>query len=447
MQIETLILEQPVSRRYNKEFNLLFSIFLAALAAITVAAIFFVKAKTSLDVRQYPFLFFYSLMITTFQLSRLAAALFYRRSLSKVIKDGETAYPYNGYSPAVTFVIPCKNEEKVIATSVTRCFEAAYPREKIEVIVIDDGSTDNTYEILKSLQDKFANLTVVHWKKNRGKRHGMAEGFRRATGEIIVQLDSDSWIDSNSFKKLINPFKNPEVGAVCAHSEPANAEKNILTKMQAAYYYMSFRILKSTESVFNAVFCCSGCASAYRKSAVTDILDSWLNEKFLGQPATYGDDRSLTSWVLRQGYKTIYAADALAFTVVPENFKTLIKQQLRWKKSWFINAFITGRFLIWQRPMIALFYFFPLVAISFLNPVMAFYALVYMPAFHGILPLAYLIGIALVNSLVVIFYRSLSPDDRYWRYLYGWAGLNVFVLTPLMFYAIARIQDRGWGTR
>lgn len=275
----------------------------------------------------------------------------------------------------------------------------------------------------------------------------MVEGFRKAKGEIIVQLDSDSYINPKTFRNLINPFQNSEIGAVCAHADPENADENLLTKMQAAYYFMSFKIFKAAESTFMSVFCCSGCSSAYRKSIVLPILEEWLNEKFLGKLVTWGDDRALTSWVLKEGYKTVYTDKAQAYTIVPNNFRQLLKQQLRWKKSWVINSIITGRFIYKKNLFIAFIYFFPLVAISFLTPFIAFTSLVYMPIIKGFIPLYYILGGLLVTLLFVLYCKHLSPKNKYLPYLFIWQLLNIFIFCYIIIYAVIRIQDRGWGTR
>ncbi len=161
-----------------------------------------------------------------------------------------------------------------------KSFEVDYPESKKEVIVINDGSTDNTISILRKLEKEFDKLIIIDWKKNKGKRHGMAAGFKIEKGDIIIQVDSDSYIEPKDFRKFIKPFSNNKIGAVCAHANPENAEKNVLTKMQAAYYFMSFRILKAAESTFGTVFCCSGCSSAYRKKAVEPIMNEWLLKSF-----------------------------------------------------------------------------------------------------------------------------------------------------------------------
>ena len=164
-------------------------------------------------------------------------------------------------------------------------------------------------------------------------------------------------------------------------------------------------------------------------------------------PVTWGDDRALTSWVLKLGYKTVYTDEAQAYTIVPNNFRQLLKQQLRWKKSWVINSIITGRFIYKSHPFIAFIYFFPLVIISFLTPFMAFGALIYAPIFKGLFPFYYIFGGLLVTFLFILYYRYLSPKNKYWQYLFVWQILNVFIFCYIIIYAVIRIQDRGWGTR
>lgn len=404
-----------------------------------------IKSKTAVEFQNDPLLFVYSIFVTTFIFSRLFSSVFYNFSLSKVIST--KGKDFQEYEPFVSFVIPCKNEAGAIRETITQCFESDYPKNKLEVIVINDGSTDNTMEVLTEIKNEYHNLIIVDWKINRGKRHGMAEGFRRSKGEIIIQLDSDSYIEPKTFKNLIKPFANPEIAAVCAHADPTNADTNFITKMQAAYYFMSFRILKAAESTFLSVFCCSGCSSAYRKSVVLPILEDWLNEIFLGKPVTWGDDRALTSWVLKLGHKIVYTDKVKAFTIVPDNVRQLFKQQLRWKKSWIINGIFTARFIFKQHPFMAIFYFSPLLLISFLTPFMVFRAMIYSPLVYGTFPMYYVFGSMLVTSIIVIFYRIYEPKNKFWPYLYAWSFLNIIIFSYIIVYAAIRIQDRGWGTR
>ena len=412
-------------------------------AVVLLLMLAFLKVLTIGPLLSDPLLVGYSVLVTLFQLSRLGCSMAYRRRFSKTVSvDGAEIY-----EPLVTFVIPCMNEEFVIENTVSKCFAADYPEEKLQVIVINDGSTDNTISVLRSIEERFPRLEIVDWTENRGKRHAMHEGFGRATGEIIVQLDSDSYIDPAGFRNLIEPFRNPEIGAVCGHADPQNAEENLVTRIQAAYYFTSFRILKGAESTSSTVLCCSGCSSAYRKSTVLPILDDWLNESFLGRPVTWGDDRALTSWVLKLGYKTVYTDLVSAYTIVPNTWKKLFKQQVRWKKGWIVNATITSRFIFKRHPWVSIFYYFPLVAISFLTPIMAFRAMIYTPVVHGTLPIIYIANVLIMASVMIVAYRMFSRSNKYWPYVILWSIFSLFVGAYLIVYALLRIQDRKWVTR
>ena len=273
-------------------------------------------------------LWMYTTFITTFMLSRVVGSFFYipyHKRLSPDLKS-----KVKDYCPEVSFIIPCKNEEKSIYHTMANALYSDYPKNKVEVIAINDGSTDNTlqemYRVKKDFSDR--KVTIVNFQVNKGKREGMAEGFKRAEGEIVIQLDSDSFPAKAALKEIVYPFIDKTVGATVGHTDPSNRDKNWLTKMQTAYYFMSFRALKATESVFDMVFCCSGCFSAYRKEYVLPIIDAWRNETFIGKKIIFGDDRALTNWMIKLGYKTVYVAEAKAYTAVPEKLKQFLKQQV-----------------------------------------------------------------------------------------------------------------------
>lgn len=418
------------------------------LALSALAALFVLKSKAASVFWDSPLFLFYTFLITIFQLSRLASALLYRSSYVQMVSRYDAPFSASApYEPMVSFVVPCKNEEAAIAKTITKCFEAEYPEHKKEVIVINDGSTDGTGAVLKEMKKRYPKLVVVTFKKNQGKRHGMAEGFRRAKGEIVIQLDSDSYFRPESFRELLKPFKNPEIAAVCAHADPENSDENVLTKMQAAYYYLSFRIMKAAESTYGTVFCLSGCSSAYRRDIVLPVLDEFLEEKFLGLPVTWGDDRALTNLVLRMGHKTIYTDEAKACTIVPNTMKQLITQQIRWKKGWFVNSIKASRFIYKIQPFVTFTYFWPLLLLTLLTPFMALRALLYSTIWLGRNPLYYFFGVLLVTSLYLIAYRYTDRTNKYWSYYYLWSILNTVFLCFLLPYALLTIQNRKWGTR
>jgi hyaluronan synthase len=409
---------------------------LALVVSILIFFILIIKAYTFAGMNLiYP----YTIFITTFMLSRVCGSFFYNSPSTKI------DYHYN---PKVTFIIPCKNEEKVIFHTISKCLEVDYPKNKVQVIAINDGSTDKTLKEMTRAKNiyKNRNLKVINWKINKGKREGMLCGFKNAKGEIVIQLDSDSYPDKNALRHLVSPFKNKKIASVVGHTDPANKNENLITKMQTAYYFMSFRGLKATESIFDMVFCCSGCCSAYRKKYVLPILDKWNSETFMGKKYTYGDDRALTNQMLKKGYKTVYDSEAQAYTVVPNTLRQFLKQQVRWKKGWFINSIKASKFVMKKNKFVSLTYFFPLILLTLLTPFIAFKALVVNPIFLGISPLFYVVGILLVSSIFYVHYK-IYDGGNYGKYMFLWRVLNMTLLSYLIIYALYDLRNLSWGTR
>lgn len=392
-------------------------------------------------------LYLYTTFITTFMLSRILGSFFYRPYKTSLDEDAKRQLR-KGYEPSLSIVIPCKNESKVIYHTMKSCLETHYPKDKVEVIAINDGSTDNTLDEMLRLKRDYPDrkVIVINFKKNKGKRRGMYAGFKKATGDIIFQIDSDSYPEKDALKKIIIPFVDRRVGATVGHTDPSNKDINLMTKIQTAYYFMSFRALKATESIFDMVFCCSGCFSAYRKEYVLPVLDKWLNEKFMGKEIIFGDDRALTNAIIREGYKTIYVADAIAYTVVPERFKQFLKQQVRWKKGWFINSVRIAPEIVRRDKFVAFTYFIPLIILTFLTPFIAFKSLVINPLFLGISPVHYIIGIMLVSLLLCAHYYIYSKE-KYGKYMIIWSILNMTVFSYILIYALYDLRNMTWGTR
>lgn len=426
------------------------------------------------------FIYIYSVFITTFMFSRVLGSFFYKEFRKKQAKqkkswtalllsmgplslfnfkshnavveskasiDSLEKEEFKEFEPTISFVIPCKNEQTAIYNTIRSCLNIDYPKEKIEIIAVNDGSSDNTLnEMLRAQKNFPKNVKVIDLKVNVGKRKAMAEGIRLANNEIIVQLDSDSQPDPVTFRKILAPFIDRSVGATVGHTEPANSEKNILTKMQNAYYFMSFRALKATESIFDMVFCCSGCFSAYRKEYLDEILDDWLAERFFGKEIIFGDDRALTNWMIRKNYKTIYVAEAKAITIVPENLKVFLKQQVRWKKGWMINSFKIAPTILKKDPFVALTYFIPLICLTMLTPIIAFKALILNPLVFGISPWFYMLGIFLVATMLYAHY-NIYEGGKYGKYMIAWSVLNMTILSYILVYAVYDLKNMKWGTR
>ena len=171
-----------------------------------------------------------------------------------------------------------KNEEANIARTIHQCFASHYPSHLLEVIVIDDGSTDGTWNALCALRPQYPELRLFRFGENRGKRHAMALGAEKAKGEILVYLDSDSFVDPEGLYRIIQPFADEAIGAVAGHTLMIVEPDNFISKMESVRYFVSQRVMKAAESIFGAVTCCPGPFSAYRREAVMEVMDPWLHQ-------------------------------------------------------------------------------------------------------------------------------------------------------------------------
>jgi hyaluronan synthase len=287
-------------------------------------------------------------------------------------------------------------------------------------------------------------IAVVNWKVNRGKRHGMAEGVERAHGEIVLFVDSDSFIETDCIKHLVKYFSNPEVGAVSGHTDVFNKDTNILTKMQAVRYYIAFTIYKSAESIFGNVTCCPGCCSAYRRSYIMEFLDEWKNQVFLGSKCTFGDDRSLTNFIIRK-YRAAYSFEAKAHTVVPDTFRKYFRQQQRWKKSWIRETFIASSFM-WRKNIFAAASFYAYVFLAFISPIVFFRAVIWHPYIYKELPILYLFGLFLMLFLHGLYYRIQAGTESWVLAICTFWFYTVILMWQLP-WALVTIKDSRWGTR
>lgn len=382
----------------------------------------------------------YSVTVSIYILSRFAIAYFYEPDQSQFDKN---------YQPTISFAVPSKNEEENIRETILKIAQTDYPKDKFNIITVNDGSTDNTLAEMKEAQKIAAgrgiDVKVIDWKVNKGKREGMAECIKKSENEIIIFIDSDSFIESNATKELIKYFIDPKVAAVAGHGYVANADINMLTKMQDVRYFVAFKAYKSAEAVFGAVTCCSGCCSAYRKKYVLEILDKWLNQKFLGIQCTYGDDRSLTNYLLQKGYKALFAPEAIAYTFVPDTFKKFLKQQLRWKKSWVRESFRAGLF-IWKRNPIMSVSFYLGVTLPLLAPIIVVRALLWYPYTTGKAPWFYLLGMLLMAVIYGLYYYIFTRDKK-WVYGVLFATFYTIILIWQLPWAILNLRDARWGTR
>jgi hyaluronan synthase len=382
---------------------------------------------------------FYGIVTTVFLISRIPYAYLHKDEHSKTYLD--SAYPN------VSIVIAAKNEENGIFETIGTCMNQKYAG-KIECIVVDDGSTDGTKnQILKSQEIFGENVRLISFPENKGKREAMAAGIINANHEIIVFVDSDSFIAPDAIRHITEHFlENEKIGAVSGNTKVENMSKNLLTKMQSIQYAISFDVYKASESVHHSVTCCPGCFSAYRKTAIAPLVDAWKGQKFLGSKGTFGDDRGLTNFVL-QGWDIIYCEKAKATTIVPENFLVYWRQQLRWKKSWIREGVFAGMFMWKKRHPLASFAFYTNFSFPIVGPILAASVFIHSVTTHN--PLIFIVFMSgfLILGLVFALFVRVYHGSKNWVYMPLVSLLFILVFIWQMPYALITLRKTHWGTR
>lgn len=407
---------------------------------LLIYIVFVIKLITVQEIDNNILFGIYSISVSFYILSRFALAYFYEPESTQFDKN---------YQPTISFAVPSKNEEENIKETILRIAKTDYPKDKFDIIAVNDGSTDNTLaEMIKAKKmaaRRGIKVTVIDWKINKGKREGMAACIKKSKKKIIIFIDSDSFVKSDTAKELVKYFIDPKVAAVAGHGYVANANTNALTKMQDVRYFVAFKAYKAAEALFGVVTCCSGCCSAYRKEYVLEILNNWLNQKFLGVRCTYGDDRSLTNFLLQKGYKALFSPEAKAYTFVPDTFKKFLKQQLRWKKSWVRESLKAGLF-VWKRNPIMAASFYLGVILPLLAPIIVIRALLWYPYATGKMPWFYLAGLFLMAMIYGLYYYIFTRDKK-WAYGVLFAVFYTLILIWQLPWAILNLRDPKWGTR
>lgn len=405
--------------------------------------IMLMRAESILYFKFNKWLYLYSIITAVFLLTRYLFGSFYH----PVKVDPE-------YTPSVTIIIPCFNEEKWIQQTILSCLNQNYPMDMLEVIVVDDHSNDGSVEKIKEITERLfregeeydipSRLRYLVQERNAGKREALARGTLEAKHDLVVFVDSDSFLDSDAIRNLVQPFKDPKIGGVAGRTDVANTYTNVLTKMQSVRYYIAFRIMKAAEGYFDAVTCLSGPLACYRKELVMKNIDEWLSQSFLGQKATFGDDRAMTNFVLR-GYRTGYQDTAVCSTVVPNRYRVFLKQQMRWKRSWLRESLMASRFMWKKEPFAAVSFYIGLI-VPVAAPIVVIYNLIIAPIRFGIFPTTFLVGM-LMMAMMMSVVQLLLRKSTTWIFGLVFCLFYEGVLLWQMPIAWVTFWKSTWGTR
>jgi len=361
-------------------------------------------------------------------------------------------YPLpSGPLPRVTIIIPAYNEGAMVEKAVYAAAASDYPADRLEIICIDDGSTDDTWTYLDRARQRHPGLIkAIRFPKNRGKKEALYAGFTRGRGQFFVTIDSDSIIRPDTVRQVIAPMlRDLQVGAVAGNVKVFNRARSLMARMLAVRFVLAFDFLRASQSMYGCVTCTPGALSAYRAQVLRPILGKWRRHTFMGLPANIGEDRALTNFVLRQGYFTVYQRSALVHTVVPETYRGLCRMYLRWDRSNFRENWVQLKFIFsnyrkqhWFLPIIDFFITqieFPLTYLFLGMLLLSFFI-------YPIVMVKFFAGLG-VFTLVWMYYYIHQERDM--EFIYGilYTYFAFFFLNWVQPYAFLTVRNDRWLTR
>jgi hyaluronan synthase len=353
--------------------------------------------------------------------------------------------------PRVSVIIPAYNEGAMVEKSIYSVAASDYPADRLEIFCIDDGSKDDTWEYIDRAAKRLPGLIkTIRFPANRGKREALYAGFKKAKGEYLITVDSDSVIKPDTIKQVVAPMvHNPKIGAVAGNVKVYNRHANLLTRMVFVRFVLSFDFLRASQSLYGCVYCTPGALSAYRREAIWPVLEEWRHQTFLGRRCNIGEDRAFTNLVLRQGYYTFYQRSAVVYTTVPENYRGLSKMFLRWDRSNFRESYIQLKYVFTRyrdkhrlMPILDLF-----MRESEFPMIMIFVPLLLVAICLNPLVLVKVITGMMVVSFVLYAYYVATERDLDFVYGVLFSFYTFFLLRWIKPYAFFTLKDGRWLTR
>ncbi len=346
----------------------------------------------------------------------------------------------------ISAIIPVYNENFSL---FKRCLQSLKNENPEEIIVVINGGGKNATIYKKIARSVKAKVYVL---PEPAKRPAVALGIKKAKGSIVLLLDSDTVLRKGSLKELLKPFKDKNVGGATSTQMILNARASITRKFAGWMEDIRFAISQRAQSSFGAVGCLPGRFIAFRRELLLDCLESFVNQRFLGQLCTSGDDRYLTSHVLKKGYKTVLQASSYVYTNCPDTFIGLLKQQVRWARS---SQRETLRALTWlHKHPYTLFsfitdiitpFFFLMVEINVILQL-----LVYGGRFVNVFQFIFDIIFAMFAMNLSIGLKQLThfkshPEDLSLLPLYSL--FMTLIMTPLRIWGFFTMANPSWHTR
>jgi cellulose synthase/poly-beta-1,6-N-acetylglucosamine synthase-like glycosyltransferase len=219
------------------------------------------------------------------------------------------------FQPEVTFIVPCYNEAEIVTDKIKNCLSLDYPKDKLNICFITDGSNDGTPDLIKS---KFPEVTVLHEPQRRGKSAAENRSMKFVKTPIVIFSDANTMLPSNAVKEIVKHYADPEVGAVSGEKRIFNKYKDNATGAGEGFYWKYESKLKQMDSELKTIVGAAGELFSFRKELFIELEED-----------TILDDFMLSMRIAEQGYRVIYEPNAYAEETASESVKEELKRKVR----------------------------------------------------------------------------------------------------------------------
>ena len=282
----------------------------------------FLRWLSSLSIYDF-LLIFWPLVIIDFLRSVGKSILLLSHALLRKMKPLKTE---PNFAPKISLIIPAHNEETIIVRAIESALETNYPNK--EIIVVDDGSTDRTYQLAQPYA-RSQRIKLVHRDEASGSKAGALNyGLFFSTGEVIITVDADTLIERNSLRELVKPLSDPRYSAVSGNVRVLSQEHgamNLLVRLQAYEYLISMELGRRFQALAGTLLIISGAFGAFFKKNI-ETLGEYDSD-------TITEDFDITFKMRKLGKRLAFAENAIAWTRAPDTWGDWKRQRIRWTRG------------------------------------------------------------------------------------------------------------------
>lgn len=369
------------------------------------------------------------------------------------------AYSYRSYEsdakPSCDVIVPAYNEGRHVYDTIKSIVASDYDPAKFTITVVDDGSTDDTRVWIRKAVDEMPQVRAIYLPRNSGKKHALSAAIRSSNAEVLITVDSDSTIEKDAISNIVKPFVNEKIGAVAGNIRVQNINEGAIPQMLDIIFVFCYEFLRSSQSRYGTVLCTPGALSAYRRQAVLPLLDEWLNQRFLGEYTSIGEDRALSRMLLCQDWEVVFQGSATSYTNIPASYSKVCKMLLRWvrgdiRENILMFPYVVRNFTVFDMRRLCLELHYISFSLGTIAPLFLIPSAVVFLIFR-FSEMSFILGFMTMATMIwsiipaMIYAKRCSLKRSLYAFVYG--VFSMICLSWIPIYAVFTIKNNKWMTR